>query len=56
MQNPRHRLAWTADHHPIPRSRGGPTVLWNMKPAHGGCNSDAGNQIKAEQTSRDWGI
>lgn len=55
-QNPRHRMAWSADHHPIPRSRGGPTALWNMKPAHVGCNSDAGNQIKAEQTSRDWGV
>ncbi len=61
--NPRHRGAWSADHHPIPRSQGGPSELWNMKPAHNGCNSDAGNELKAQAmaesanpTSQDWGV
>lgn len=61
--NPRHRLAWSADHHPIPRAEGGPSELWNLKPAHNGCNSDAGNaqkaraqEIVANPTSQDWGV
>ena len=57
-KDPRHRLAWSADHWPVPRSHGGRTVLSNMKPAHLGCNSDAGNRLydDANPTSRDWGI
>ena len=62
-QNPRHREAWSADHHPVPRSQGGPSELWNLKPAHNGCNSDAGNELKAQAmaeaanpTSQDWGV
>jgi hypothetical protein len=59
-RNPRHPKAWSADHWPIPRDEGGPTVITNMKPAHYGCNSDAGNaQKRAKQqdrTSMDWGI
>lgn len=55
-RNPRHRGAWSADHHPIPRSLGGLSVLANMKPAHNGCNSDAGNALKTEVHSRDWGV
>lgn len=58
---PRSRGAWSADHHPISRAEGGPTTLANMKPAHRGCNSDAGNTYKAgvmarqaNPTSREW--
>ncbi len=62
-ENPRHRLAWSADHWPIPRAEGGLTELRNMQPAHNGCNSEAGNVQKAKAmaqsanpTSQDWGI
>jgi 5-methylcytosine-specific restriction endonuclease McrA len=62
-RNPRHKMAWSADHHPVPRSEGGQSVKENMKPAHNLCNSDAGNALKAAQIeaaanprSRVWGI
>jgi 5-methylcytosine-specific restriction endonuclease McrA len=56
--NPRHPMAWSADHWPVPRSHGGPTELANLQPAHITCNSEAGNQIKddANPTSQDWGV
>ncbi len=64
-QNPRARMAWSADHFPIPRSQGGPTTLANLKPAHNKCNSDAGLRLPREPStpepvanpsSQDWGI
>jgi len=62
-RNPRHRMAWSADHYPIPRSAGGQSTKDNLMPAHNGCNSDAGNALKAERIeevanprSRVWGI
>lgn len=63
IKNPRHPMAWSADHYPIPRAKGGLTILENLKPAHLRCNGLAGQQQRVGQEeavanprSRDWGI
>ena len=48
---PRSRWAFSADHL-IPRSKGGPTNLTNVAPAHYGCNSSRGNRTTS--TNHTW--
>jgi hypothetical protein len=43
-----HPLAPVADHHPVPRAHGGPTILANLKIAHSLCN---GNTASARYAS-----
>ncbi|TAJ46284.1 MAG: HNH endonuclease [Herbiconiux sp.] len=52
----RHRLGPSMDH-VIARSKGGTWDVWNLKPAHFGCNSARGNRdipAKAGKRSRRW--
>lgn len=39
-----HPYGWSADHYPIPLSRGGSNALTNLQPAHNRCNNSRNNR------------
>lgn len=45
-----HPLAPTADHHPITRSEGGPTIACNLKIAHSLCNGSTHSPLEFDLT------